>query len=88
MVSMQHASKLERKDARRASSSRLLSLLPFTHTPPSLPPSLPLAYTVLCRPVELIKKKVGGKDSHKVWSPMYDKYHTVPSKRLRPDPLG
>ena len=39
-------------------------------------------------PVELIKKKVGGKDSHKVWSPMYDKYHTVPSKRLRPDPLG
>ena len=68
----------------RMHAERLLlavSLLPFTHT--SLPPP-PCEH----RPVELIKKKVGGKDSHKVWSPMYDKYHTVPSKRLRPDPLG
>ena len=85
MVSMQHASKQKKRCTHRA-SSLAFSLLPFTHTHTSLP--LPLVSTVVYRPVELIKKKVGGKDSHKVWSPMYDKYHTVPSKRLRPDPLG
>ena len=84
MVSMQHASK--QKKEMHAERRLAVSLSSPSHT--SLPPSLPLAYTVLYRPVELIKKKVGGKDAHKVWSPMYDKYHTVPSKRLRPDPLG
>ena len=39
-------------------------------------------------PVELVQKRLkGGKvDLHKVWSRMYDKTHTVASKRLRPAP--